>query len=383
MVRISIKFIGICFLFACLNVWAQFHQTNFWRKLYPHSKSTIVNQADILFVIDNSFSTDSYHNNLDSRLSNFISQLTGIDYRIAVTTSGVLCNGGRYLLPVPPAYNNPPTAGDMVLTDIGGGNGSNCVFDPAYTAATTPNYYSVLGTNESYGRYIMDGLIMPLKNSPGFWITNTTPSAQLVLGDTIVETGVQGSWSEQSIKAVYRAVYRSQLNDINGYNINNINFFRPSASFIVIMLSDATESGILPDNQAVNLKNYVDSVWPQKNFHYHSIYNANWDQNPPCESLRGLLESCTLGQYTQITNLTNGIFWDIDNGNYTTPMSNMGAQVRAASRVVKLDCVPYSGVTVTGPGAIPTYTVAGNVVTFATNFTTPGSYTFNYRCRTP
>jgi hypothetical protein len=346
---------------------------------FPHANTVVANQADILFVVDNSFSTEDYQGELDRRVINLISQLVGIDYRIAVTTSSTFCNGGRYLLSMPPNYNHPPTPSDFVFSDAGGGIGTNCAFDPPYNVSNSPNYWHIDGPLENYGGYIMDGLIMPLFNSPGFWVTNTTPNPQTVVGATIVEAGFKGAWSEQSIKAVYRAVERSQINDLNGYNTNNINFFRPSASFVVIMLSDATESGNLPENQAANLYNFVKTVWPTKNFYYHSIYNASWDLS--CETLRGLLETCSTGQYTAITNLTNGIAGDIQNSNYTSYLSSMGTQIKNATKVIPLDCNPIGPVTITGPPN-PTYSIVLNEIHF-TGFLTPGTYTFNYNCSTP
>ena len=343
---------------------------------FLHLNSIAVNQADILIVIDNSLSTQTFHDNIDNRMSNLISQLSGIEYRIAVTTNSVFCNGGRYLFPFPAVYNNGPGPGDTVYP-------ANCAFDPVYNLSNTPNFYNVIGSLQWYGRYIQDGLLMPLSGAPGYWVTPATPSPQLVVGNTIQDTGVDGSWSEQSIKAVYRAVERSQFLDINAYNLNNVSFFRDSASFIVIMVTSGAESGVLPENQATTLFSYVKSVWPKKNFHYHSIYDASIDQNMPCDSSRGFTETCSKGQYTAITNQTGGLFGNVNSVDYGPVLTSMGAQIKSASKNVPLNCPPTSGVTVTGPGPVPAFSVVGSTIVFATNFKVGGTYDFQYYCNVP
>lgn len=341
--------------------------------LFAHSNSLVANQVDVLFVIDNSISTGNFHNELDSRLASFFANLTGLDYRLAVTTTSVYCNSlifewsTNYAGKIgPPNIEHP----------------NNCLFDPPYTAATTPNFRNV---PFNYQQWITDGLLMPVSGvSPNpFWITSANSNPQANLGDTVIATTEVGSWSEQPLKAVYRAVERSQIADINGYNARNIGFFRDSASFIVIVVTDATESGVLTENQASFLFNYVRNIWPNKRFYFHSIYNATKDTVGPCDrnNSTGQVETCSLNQITTITNLTNGIFGNVNAANYSTTLASMGTQVKNATKVVTLDCAPVGGVTVTGP-SVPSYSIILNEIHFS-SFLVPGTYNFSYLCTTP
>ncbi len=336
-----------------------------------HTNTIVANQVDILFVIDNSVSTQSFHDELDSRIASFFPNLTGLDYRIAVTTTSVYCNGLIYEWSTnyagkrgPPNIEHP----------------DNCAFDPPYTASTTTNSINFPGWN--YQEWITDGLLMPVQGAGAtpYWITSSTPSPQTALGSTILFTNEHGSWSEQPLKAVYRAVERSRIIDTNGYNVGNNGFFRDSASFVVILVSDATESGVLAENQANFLYSYVNNLWPNKRFYFHSIYNATKDTAGPCDrnNATGEVETCSLNQITTITNLTNGFFGDVNSNNYSPYLSSLGTQIKNATRIVTLDCIPSGPVTITGPTP-PSHSVILNEVHF-TAFLNPGSYTFTYSC---
>lgn len=174
-------------------------------------------KIDILFVVDNSGSMAYEQRNMASRLSDFISIVSGLDWQIAVTT-----------------------------TDA---------------------------SNNTYG----DGRLVNLSGQTDSYILNSSMdenSAQQILGNTIQRSEVGGS-SEQGIYATRRAIERSIASD----NPKN-RLVRSDAALAVVLISDEDESRAEAKNSPKNLISYIDQQYSsRKSFTFHSIISRPGDMN--------------------------------------------------------------------------------------------------------
>src|SRR5690606_4781259 len=123
---------------------------------------------DILIVIDNSGSMEYEQRNMAQRVSNFLSILQGLDWRIAVTTT-----------------------------------------DPTSTSKTN--------SDKTQPSKVSDGLFLPIAGlNNQFYIDSTMNpvEAQTRLGNTL-QRPETGSGSEQAINATYRVIERGYGPDAN------------------------------------------------------------------------------------------------------------------------------------------------------------------------
>jgi hypothetical protein len=276
------------------------------------------NKVDILFVIDNSGSMEYEQQSMAARMSNFMSQINGLDYKIAVTTT-----------------------------------------DPS---------------NQTYGA----GNIVKIKGLTNQYVI--TPdlglaTAQKVLGDTVQRTET-GSGSEQGIYGTYRAIERS----IAATASPNKGFFRDGAGLAVVLISDEDESATAPKNIPANLVSLVKNTWTNKNFAFHSIITRPNDSI--CKKTYGATYGTVYAQMSALTGGIVGDVCASDYGSQLAGMGQSVQQmvktialdcapigdVRSSVQV-KLNGSAYAG----------SYEVQGTKLVFDANLPA-GDYALSYQC---
>ena len=309
-------------------------------------------KVDILIVDDNSGSMRYEQKSMAKRMSSFLSQLKGLDWRVAITTT-----------------------------------------DPTH---------SIRG----------DGRLLEMKGLSGqYFITSQMDHnmAQKILGDTI-QRSETGSSSEQGIYVSYRAVeramsvgtntscrkpnhYSRSKRDIEKYNHclskeknSNKDFFRPEANFAVIVISDENESGKGVKNKPENLLKFVNTSFPNKLFNFHSIVTRTGDK----VCLNG--EGASYGTiYENMSRLTGhgstggSIIGSVCEADYGSQLSGISASCQNMPKVIQLKCAPVGNannsvrVQLNGNYYNGAYSVQGDRLVF-TNYLPAGQYNLQYRC---
>ncbi len=180
---------------------------------------TISTEADILFVIDNSRSMVGEQLQLGKSFEAFTNKLEeffGDKYRIAVITTGVesaMCPACD-ALPVPGSCMNESGESGRFQENICHNDGT--IDDPDYSCVTDPNCGKVL---------------LPADKTCFF---DTTSQSGRAL------TGVNGCGLERGLSAIKKA-----LVDLSG--TWNSGFLRPSATLVIIVISDEEDCGEVGD----------------------------------------------------------------------------------------------------------------------------------------
>jgi hypothetical protein len=290
-----------------------------------------VNKVDILIVDDNSGSMAFEQANMASRFNNFITELSGIDWQLAITTTDVTNDAdkkdGRLLSMG--AVNNSPTS--------------------ILTSAMSPEL------------------------------------AQQLFASTIQRPVNEGSAYEQGIFATHRAIERSLVENASDVNLQNMALIRPEATLAVVVVTDADETGNGDKNKPQVLLDLVKSkLGASKRFAFHSIIVKPGDVD--CENdhseltvngkiIRNINEEP--GQaYAALSGLTGGLIGSVCAADYASQLQQIGHAVADSVRTLTLDCLPQdtsgdgiadvSATDSTGQ-ALQIAEVAGLLVTFTTD----------------
>jgi hypothetical protein len=285
------------------------------------------NKVDILFVVDNSGSMAFEQQSMAQRMSSFMNQIIGLDYRIGITTT-----------------------------------------DPSSREWGDGRLVSLAGQSN---RYVVDSS-MP------------QGQAQALIGNTL-QRKETGSPSEQGIYATYRAIERTLA---SGSNPNKL-LFRPDAGLAVVVISDEDESASGPKNIPENLVKYVQWVWPGKLFSFHSIITIPGDDE--CRRTQGAAFGVIYERMSRLTGLGTvggAIVGSVCASDYGAQLSGIGDSVRQMNKTMTLQCEPvgprnssvvvrYNGANFTDP-----YEVIGTKLVFQRNLPL-GRYSLFYRCAAP
>jgi hypothetical protein len=283
------------------------------------------NKVDILMIIDNSQSMAFEQRNMAQRMSTFMTQISSLDYKIAITTT------------------DPRSSKDW-------GDGK---------------FLKMVGLNNQYV------------------ITPATPlqQAQQVIGKTL-QRKESGDSKEQAIFATYRAIEKSVATATSP----NKGFVRPDAAFAGIVISDEDESANSTKNQPQNLLNYVKSLWANKLFVWHSIITKPNDT--ACKSSEGYSYGVRYDQFSRLTGagtIGGAIIGSVCAQDYGTQLRGIGDSIQAMQRVIVLECSPLgnpnSSVAVTrnGQNYNEAYEVQGTRLVFERPLQV-GQYRLNYEC---
>jgi hypothetical protein len=282
------------------------------------------NKVDILIVDDNSASMQFEQKNMAARMSTFLNQLSGLDWRIAITTT-----------------------------------------DPVHT---------------TWG----DGRLLAMKGLTNqYMITSSTPAqqAQKVLGDTI-QRSETGNSSEQGIYATYRSVERS----LAAANSPNKTFFRNDANFATIVISDEDESAKGVKNIPENLLSFLKTTWSSKLFAFHSIITKPGDKK--CLYTEGATYGAIYQKLSLLTGagtVGGAIIGSVCETDYGSQLRGIGDSVQEMQRIMNLQCAPMGPsnsavvVTLNGVNFTAPYEVQGLKLVFNTNLP-KGQYVLQYRC---
>lgn len=283
------------------------------------------NKVDILIVDDNSPSMDYEQSNMAKRMSTFLNQLNGLNWRVALTTT-----------------------------------------DP---------------TSQKWG----DGLLLPMKGlNNQYYITSdmNTDTAQKVLGDTI-QRPEQGSPSEQGIFATYRAIERS----LETKDSANKQFFRNDANLAVVVISDEDESATKPKNIPENLIDMVKSTWSWKKFVWHSIITVPGDKN--CLNTNGYTYGSIYQKMSLLTGagtVGGAIIGSVCEADYGSQLKGIANSVQEMQKIMQLQCAPIGtpgsnvNITLNGNNFTEVYENQGNKLVFK-NALPAGQYKLQYKCQ--
>ncbi|PIS10564.1 MAG: hypothetical protein COT73_08700 [Bdellovibrio sp. CG10_big_fil_rev_8_21_14_0_10_47_8] len=305
-------------------------------------------KVDILIVDDNSGSMEYEQRSMAKRMSTFLNQLSGLDWRVAVTT-------------------------------------------------TDPRSSAIWG----------DGRIVEMKGLPRqYFIDSSMDSdrAQKILGNTL-QRPETGSPYEQGIYATYRAIERSFMTSkekacsctsshasSTNYGKNsacrspNQDFFRDDANFATIVISDEDESKKKEKNIPENLLKFVKSTWKDKNFAFHSIVTRPGDV--ACKKGHGASYGNIYARMSQLTgNGTVGgaIIGSVCETDYGSQLAGIGDSVQQMQRVIPLKCAPIGSSTssvvvwLNGSNYTASYEVQGDRLVFSSRLPA-GQYSLEYRC---
>lgn len=282
------------------------------------------NKVDILLVIDNSASMEFEQKNMAQRMSTFVAQLTGLDWRIAVTTTD-------------PSSSN---LGDGRLIKMTG---------------LQNTYYVTSSMNQT--------------------------QAQQVIGNTLQRSEV-GSSEEQGIKVTYRAVERAVANG----NSANKEFFRSDSAFATVVISDEDESKNEAKNQPQNLLNFVKTTWANKAFVFHSIITKPGDT--ACLNTDGYSYGHRYAEMSRITgtgSVGGAIVGSVCESDYGSQLSGIANSIQELNKVILLECAPIGNanssvlIKLNGTNYSGSYEVQGTRMIFDNNLPV-GNYELSYQC---
>lgn len=242
------------------------------------------NKVDILLITDNSASMEYEQQSMAKRMGTFISKLTGLDWRIGITTT-----------------------------------------DPRDVT---------LG----------DGRLIAMKNMTKTYVITSamdTTLAQKALGDTI-QRPETGDSSEQGIYATYRAVERS----LNPKDATNAGFLRPDAAFAAVVISDEDESAKGFKNKPENLIDLVRTQFHgNKTFTFHSIITKPGDKH--CAETNGATYGTTYASLSHRTGsggVGGAIIGSVCEADYAGQLTGIGQSIQDMKKVLDLQCAPVGDV---------------------------------------
>jgi len=282
-----------------------------------HHQDTITSgpaKADILFIVDNGGSVSDVQASIASRFSSFIQGLSGIDYRIAITTT-----------------------------------------DVSSLASDTPgNFPSAVNSNGA----LQDGKLIQFSTGD-FFITSQTPNPQGVFGSNIQrpETAncVASNYQDSQCPSQDpRAIYAANL--FVGANYNA--FLRANVPTTFVIISDDDErntqdlapygypqgSNDLPSTLVSNFASHFPSntltvsalvIKPGDSACYNARNGRNGNPN---------LFGHYANIYAQLVNQTAGVLGSICAPDYAAELGAIAAAIPAAEQVssFKLACQPYN-----------------------------------------
>ena len=282
-------------------------------------------KVDILLIIDNSGSMSYEQQSMGKRMATFMSNLEGLDYQIAVTTT-----------------------------------------DPRDSV--------------SWG----DGKFVPMvgmgtKTSSSYILDTKTPlaTAQTILSNTVQRTEA-GSGSEQGIYATYRAVER--FLDTKTTSGPQKRFFRPDAAFTTVEITDEDESATGYKNIPLNLNSFVKKTWPSKAFAFHSIVTKPGDS--ACLAGEGERYGTIVAEMSRIS---EGIVGSVCAADYGSQLAGIANGVQKLTKTIELQCNPLgdpaSSVIILLDGANYTepYLVQNDKIVFQ-KLLPIGKYELKYSC---
>jgi hypothetical protein len=288
------------------------------------------NQADILFVVDNSGSMSSFQNDLAARLGSFIQGFSSkLDWRIAVIT-----------------------------TDMDS--------DTTYR----------------------NGHLVELSGAPGqYWITKATSSAANVFKDTVTSVGQKGSGDSRAIFAAMTAINRNEFSwirstgnltvivlsdeDERGQGGNEQNF-----------------AMIAGEDYPQDLTGVVTNAFPSKVFLADAIViDPSSSTGANClnslnASKGGSNQSYTAQWYSQLTQVTGGRTGNICASDYSGTLNNFGHAVAYTPDPIVLNCTPVNNavnVTIT-PAANSSPIINGTSLTFSPQLAAGTVVRLKYSC---
>lgn len=296
-------------------------------------------QADILFVIDNSISMEEEQKGIAKRISRFFEKIKYLDWRVGIITT-----------------------------------------DPYETNIITGQYNS-LG----------DGALLKFPNGQYYIDSRLKLSkAKKLFSDTIFRPE-QGNGHERGIHNTYRSIERA-MNPTSVVNQRLAEFYRPKSAFSVVLISDENETllnGVgkpLPDlhkSKGVNLVNYVKRVWGVKKlFQFNSVIVRPEDSS--CMSDHEKFGYA----YSELSKLTDGVVENICANDYSGALKNIGNGVANLQKRYTLDCVPQDidsdgkpdlRVESTKSSKIPGYIISGDQLEFDKPLK-KDFYQFKYYC---
>lgn len=281
-----------------------------------------LSMVDILFVIDNSGSMGFEQKSMAQRMSTFVAQLSGLNYRMAATT-------------------------------------------------TDPN------STKSWG----DGKLLPMVDEAGQSVSfvdssvYTDDQAQRMLGATL-QRSEMGSGSEQPIRTTIRAIERLVAAN---------SFFRDGASFSVIVISDEDESATATLNKPETLLSLVQNQWQlQKNFTFHGIIVKPNDST--CLASQKTVYGKKIQEMALLSGQASkggAIIGSVCATDYGSQLSGIGRSIAEMKQTMSLECSPASEAAVTvmkdGVPFAGSFQVEGIKLTFASSLPV-GVYQVEYAC---
>ena len=295
------------------------------------------NQADILFIIDNSQSMQEEQMEVARKISNFFSKIQGLDWRVGIITT-----------------------------------------DPYRFDPRTRRF-------KSYA----DGALLPFPEGSSFLDSTMDPEEQRTFFAETIFREEEGNGHERGLHNLYRAVERS-MSPENGADEDLALFFRPEASLSVILISDENETkrdGVgaplrnLHKSEPENLVSLVKEVWgDNKRFQFHSIIVRPGDNH-----CLGDFENFGV-EYEKLSVLTGGMVQDICSHDYSGVLDNIGEGVVSLQKTFSLACEPQDengdgqvDFRIETHGGVPSYKLEGAEIHFS-DYLSPGDYEFIYSC---
>jgi hypothetical protein len=294
-----------------------------YKKITQDNEITSNNKVDILIIDDNSASMEYEQQSMAKRMSTFMSVLSGLDWRIAITTT-----------------------------------------DP---------------TSKVWG----DGQLLPMKGlTKQYYISSSMDpkSSQKALEDTIQRSEI-GNSSEQGIYATYRAVERSLIATDPASQ-----FFRSDANFATVVISDEDESDTKFRNIPENLLALVKQTWPSKHFAFHSIITRSGDvqcKNGNGNTYGVTYEK--MSKLTGAGMVGGPIIGSVCEADYGSQLRGIGDSVQAMQKIIDLQCAPIGNATssvvvqLNGNNYTAPYQVSGTRLVFQSNLPI-GKYVLQYTC---
>ncbi len=290
------------------------------------------NKVDILIVMDNSRSMDYEQQEMAQRFSGFIQSLNGLDWQLGLTTT-----------------------------------------DPA--------------NNKGYS----DGRLIKLYRKS--FILNSkqdTDFATEMFSEAIQREGDDGSPNEQGVRAIFRAVQRTELPEKQDTTFNR-KLFREDASLAIVVVSDADETSASNNlsayNRPENLLLYIRQKWPQKVLTIHSIIVKSDDIS--CLEYPQSINEAYGKAYEFLSRQTSGIIGSVCESDYAGQLKIMGQDIKDKVKSIPLNCSPADanndgridfslknsqGIQITD------YTLASNIVMLP-DYLPPGRYELEYTCK--
>lgn len=289
------------------------------------------NKADIILVIDNSGSMQYEQQSMASRMSTFIDQLSGLDWRVSITTTDprdITLGDGRFI----------------AMSGLPGGS---------------PAQY-----------YIHSGMEVAV--------------AKAALSATI-QRPETGSGQEEGIFATYRALERSKVTADN-----NFGFVRDQASLHSVIISDEDESDVKTKNIPENLISYVKSAFgDQKKFVFHSIITKPNDN--ACRTTYGATYGTIYDKLSRLLGfgtVGGAIIGSVCETDYGSQLRGIGQSVQESKLYFDLQCAPVGSPTSSvivlkdGNNYTDSYEIQGLKIVFASALQ-PGHYSLSYNCVAP